>query len=148
MKATVLGEDGRATLLTMGCYGIGVSRVVAAAIEQHHDERGICWPAPIAPFEVALLPMKLGKSYRVREATEQLDADLRAAGIDVLLDDRDARAGVMFADMELIGIPHRIVVGDKALDDGLVEYKGRRDEETQLVPIEEIVAFISARLGD
>ena len=146
MKATVLGEDGRALTMTMGCYGIGVSRVVAAAIEQNHDERGICWPAPIAPFEVALLPMKLGKSYRVREATEQLYADLQAAGIEVLLDDRDARPGFMFADMELIGIPHRIVIGDKGLDDGLVEYKGRRDAEMQLVPIAEIVSFVAARL--
>jgi prolyl-tRNA synthetase len=146
MKATVLGEDGRALTMTMGCYGIGVSRVVAAAIEQHHDERGICWPAPIAPFEVALLPMKLGKSYRVREATLQLYADLQAAGIEVLLDDRDARPGFMFADMELIGIPHRVVVGDKGLDDGLVEYKGRRDEAMQLVPIAEIVSLLAARL--
>jgi prolyl-tRNA synthetase len=146
MKANVLGEDGRATTLTMGCYGIGVSRVVAAAIEQHHDERGISWPVPIAPFQVALLPMKLGKSYRVREATEQLYADLKQVGIDVLLDDRDARPGVMFADMELIGIPHRIVVGDKSLDDGQVEYKGRNDSDTQLIPIEEIVGWLSARL--
>ncbi|SDW70489.1 proline--tRNA ligase [Thiocapsa roseopersicina] len=146
MKANVLGEDGRATTLTMGCYGIGVSRVVAAAIEQHHDERGISWPAPIAPFQVALLPMKLGKSYRVREATDQLYADLKQVGVDVLLDDRDARPGVMFADMELIGIPHRIVVGDKSLDDGQVEYKGRNDTETQLIPIEEIVGWLSARL--
>ncbi len=146
MKATVLGEDGRALTLTMGCYGIGVSRVVAAAIEQHHDEHGICWPAPIAPFEVALLPMKLGKSYRVREATEQLYADLQAAGVEVLLDDRDARPGFMFADMELIGIPHRVVVGDKGLDDGLVEYKGRRDAEMQLIPIEQIVGLLTERL--
>ena len=146
MKANVLGEDGRATTLTMGCYGIGVSRVVAAAIEQHHDERGISWPAPIAPFQVALLPMKLGKSYRVREATDQLYEDLKQAGVDVLLDDRDARPGVMFTDMELIGIPHRIVVGDKSLDDGQVEYKGRNDSETQLIPIEEIVGWLSARL--
>jgi prolyl-tRNA synthetase len=146
MKANVLGEDGRATTLTMGCYGIGVSRVVAAAIEQHHDARGISWPAPIAPFQVALLPMKLGKSYRVREATDQLYADLKQVGIDVLLDDRDARPGVMFADMELIGIPHRIVVGDKSLDDGQVEYKGRNDSQTQLIPIEEIVGWLSARL--
>lgn len=146
MQATILGEDGRAITLTMGCYGIGVSRVVAAAIEQHHDDRGICWPAPIAPFELALLPMKLGKSYRVREATEQLYADLKAAGIEVLLDDRDARPGFMFADMELIGIPHRVVVGDKGLDDGLVEYKGRRDTQMQLIPIDQIVGFLMERL--
>jgi prolyl-tRNA synthetase len=146
MKATVLGEDGRAITMTMGCYGIGVSRVVAAAIEQNHDDRGICWPAPIAPFQVALLPMKLGKSYRVREATEQLYADLQAAGLEVLLDDRDARPGFMFADMELIGIPHRIVVGDKGLDDGVVEYKGRRDAEMQLIPIDQVVSFVKGLL--
>ncbi|MBK1693280.1 proline--tRNA ligase [Chromatium weissei] len=147
LNATVLGEDGRATTLTMGCYGIGVSRVVAAAIEQHHDERGIIWPSPIAPFEVALIPMKLGKSYRVRELTEQLYADLQSAGIEVLLDDRDARPGVMFADIELIGIPHRIVIGDKGIDDGLVEYKGRTDTEMQLIPVAEIVDFIRNRLN-
>ncbi|MBN2887012.1 MAG: proline--tRNA ligase [Chromatiaceae bacterium] len=148
MKATVLGEDGRATVLTMGCYGIGVSRVVAAAIEQHHDERGICWPAPIAPFEVALVPMKLAKSYRVREATERLYAELQAAGIEVLLDDRDARPGVIFADMELIGIPHRLVVGDKGLDEGVIEYKGRRETETRFIPIEDVVACMRERLSE
>jgi prolyl-tRNA synthetase len=148
LKATVLNEDGRATTLTMGCYGIGVSRVVAAAIEQHHDERGICWPTPIAPFTVALIPMKLNKSYRVREVTEQLYCALHEAGIDVLLDDRDARPGFMFADMELIGIPHRIVVGDKGIDDGQVEYKGRTDAEMQLIPLADIVAFICNRLHD
>ncbi|MBK1699473.1 proline--tRNA ligase [Thiococcus pfennigii] len=147
MKATVLGEDGKAATLTMGCYGIGVSRVVAAAIEQHHDERGICWPAPIAPFAVALLPMKWDKSYRVRETTERLYADLQAAGIEVLLDDRDARPGVMFADMELIGLPHRIVVGDKGLDAGAVEYKGRRDSDSRLIPLAEVVAFLRERLA-
>ncbi|AHF03221.1 prolyl-tRNA synthetase [Marichromatium purpuratum 984] len=146
MKATVLGEDGRATAMTMGCYGIGVSRVVAAAIEQHHDDKGICWPAPIAPFEVALVPMRMGKSYRVRETVEQLYETLRAAGVDVLLDDRDARPGFMFADMELIGVPHRIVVGDKGLDQGMVEYKGRCDAEMQLVAVDAIVDFIRERL--
>jgi len=146
MKATVLGEDGKAVTMTMGCYGIGVSRVVAAAIEQNHDERGIIWPEPIAPFEVALLPMKLGKSYRVREAADRLYGELAAAGIEVLLDDRDARPGFMFADMELIGIPHRVVIGDKGLDDGTVEYKGRRDAETTFVPLDEIVSFLFQRL--
>lgn len=146
MKATVLGEDGRATTLTMGCYGIGVTRVVAAAIEQHHDDQGICWPAPIAPFEVALLPMKLGKSYRVREVAERLYKDLWAAGIEVLLDDRDARPGVMFADMELIGIPHRLVVGDKGLDEGKVEYKRRTEVETQWIAIEEVVSTLLEHL--
>jgi prolyl-tRNA synthetase len=146
MKATVLGEDGKAVTVTMGCYGIGVSRVVAAAIEQNHDERGIIWPEPIAPFEVALLPMKLGKSYRVREAAERLYGELAAAGIEVLLDDRDARPGFMFADMELIGTPHRVVIGDKGLDDGTVEYKGRLDAETTFVPMDEIVSFLFQRL--
>jgi prolyl-tRNA synthetase len=148
MKATVLGEDGRATTLTMGCYGIGVSRVVAAAIEQHHDERGIDWPTPIAPFEVALLPMKLGKSYRVREATERLYTELLQAGVEVLLDDRDVRPGVMFADMELIGIPYRIVVGDKSLDEGRVECKGRRDDAAELIPIDEAVTWLLARRSE
>ena len=146
MKANVLGEDGKAVTLTMGCYGIGVSRVVAAAIEQHHDERGICWPEPLAPFTVALLPMKRDKSYRVREAAEQLYRELQAAGIDVLLDDRDARPGFMFADMDLIGIPHRIVVGDKGLDGGTVEYKGRRDSEPTLIPLHEVVPWLRERL--
>jgi prolyl-tRNA synthetase len=147
MKAVVLDESGKAVSMAMGCYGIGVSRVVAAAIEQHHDERGICWPTAIAPFEVALLPMKLGKSFRVREAVEDLHAQLRAVGIEVLLDDRDARPGFMFADMELIGIPHRVVIGDKHLDDGKVEYKGRRDAEMQLIPINEIVPFLEHKLA-
>jgi prolyl-tRNA synthetase len=147
MKAVVLDEAGKAITLTMGCYGIGVSRVVAAAIEQHHDERGICWPAPIAPFSVALLPMKLGKSYRVREAAEQLYQDLQAAGIEVLFDDRDARPRVMFADMELIGIPHRLVIGDKHLDAGKIEYQGRQDSEMQLQDLTEAVSFLTQRLA-
>jgi len=146
MKARVLDEAGRALTLEMGCYGIGVSRVVAAAIEQHHDERGIIWPEPIAPFQVALVPMKLAKSYRVREATEALYRELTAAGIEVLLDDRDERPGFMFADMELIGIPHRLVVGDKGLDTGLLEYKGRRDAELTHVPIADILPFLQERL--
>ncbi len=146
MKTTVLGEDGKAAILTMGCYGIGVSRVVAAAIEQHYDERGIAWPAPLAPFEVALCPMKLDKSFRVREAVERLYAELTAAGIEVLLDDRDVRPGFMFADMELIGIPHRVVVGDKTLDDNLCEYKGRGDAQTCFVPLAEIVPLLIERL--
>jgi prolyl-tRNA synthetase len=145
MKASVLDEDGKAVTLEMGCYGIGVSRVVAAAIEQNHDERGIAWPEPLAPFEVALLPMKLHKSYRVREATEALYAKLVDAGMDVLLDDRDVRPGFMFADMELIGIPHRVVIGDKGIDAGTLEYKGRRDQEPTQVPADKIVAFLLAR---
>ncbi|MFP4246083.1 MAG: proline--tRNA ligase [Halochromatium sp.] len=147
MKAVVLDESGKAVTMTMGCYGIGVSRVVAAAIEQHHDERGIRWPASIAPFEVALLPMKLGKSFRVRAAVDDLYERLRAVGIEVLLDDRDARPGFMFADMELIGIPHRVVIGDQHLDDGQVEYKGRRDTEMQLIALDEIVPFLERALA-
>ncbi len=140
MKATVLDENGRETPMIMGCYGIGVSRVVAAAIEQNNDDKGILWPEPIAPFRVALLPMGMKKSYRVAEACQKLYDELRAAGIDVLFDDRDARPGVMFADMELIGIPHRIVIGEKNLDAGMVEYKQGRATEAELVPIGEIVA--------
>jgi prolyl-tRNA synthetase len=147
MKAVVLDEAGKAVTMTMGCYGIGVSRVVAAAIEQHHDDRGILWPAAIAPFEVALLPMKYAKSFRVREAVDDLYERLTAVGIEVLLDDRDVRPGFMFADMELIGVPHRVVVGDKHLDDDKVEYKGRADAEMQLIPIDEIVPFLERRLG-
>ncbi|MGD8307869.1 MAG: proline--tRNA ligase [Chromatiales bacterium] len=142
MGATVLDENGRSVTMTMGCYGIGVSRVVAAAIEQHHDEQGIVWPAPIAPFHVALLPMKLQRSHRVREATERLYAELGEAGIEVLLDDRDVRPGFMFADMELIGIPHRVVVGEKSLDDGVVEYRGRTDTENRFIPIDGIRPFL------
>ena len=147
LKAVVLDESGKAVTMAMGCYGIGVSRVVAATIEQHHDDRGICWPEAIAPFQVALLPMKLGKSFRVREAAEDLYEQLRAVGIEVLLDDRDARPGFMFADMELIGIPHRVVIGDKHLDDGKVEYKGRRDAEMQLIPVDEIVPYLERKLA-
>jgi len=147
IQATVLDEGGKAVHPEMGCYGIGVSRVVAAAIEQNHDVKGIIWPESLAPFQVALLPMKLHKSYRVREATEALYRRLTAAGIEVLLDDRDARPGFMFADMELIGIPHRVVIGDKGLDAGKVEYQGRRDGEPQLVPSDEILPFLDARLN-
>jgi len=146
MQATVLDEGGKAVYPEMGCYGIGVSRVVAAAIEQNHDQRGIAWPEPLAPFQVALLPMKLHKSYRVREAAEQLHQRLAEAGIQVLLDDRDVRPGFMFADMELIGIPHRIVIGDKGLDAGKLEYQGRRDTESRLVPSAEIIPFLAERL--
>ncbi|MBI5041563.1 MAG: proline--tRNA ligase [Gammaproteobacteria bacterium] len=140
LNAKVLDENGRDVVMLMGCYGIGVSRVVAAAIEQNHDDKGIIWPEPIAPFHVALLPMGMKKSYRVAEACEKLYADFQAAGIDVLFDDRDARPGVMFADMELIGIPHRVVIGEKNLDAGMVEYKHGRSTESELVPLDQIVA--------
>ncbi len=146
MKLSVLGEEGKPTTLTMGCYGIGVSRVVAAAIEQNHDERGIRWPAALAPFQVALVPMKY-ENAAVKEATDGLYAELKAAGFDVLLDDRDKKTspGVKFADMELIGIPHRLVVGERGLNEGVVEYKGRTDSDSQNVALAEIVGFLKAR---
>jgi prolyl-tRNA synthetase len=146
MNATVLDENGRAQVMTMGCYGIGVSRVVAAAIEQNHDDKGIIWPAAIAPFQVALLPMKLNKSHRVKEAVERLYTQLQDAGIDVLLDDRDVRPGFMFADMELTGIPHRVVVGERGLDEGTVEYRGRRETENSMIGIDQIVSLLRERL--
>ena len=146
MNATVLDENGKAVVMTMGCYGIGVTRVVAAAIEQHHDDKGITWPAALAPFQVALCPMKMDKSQRVRETVERLYNELQAAGIEVLLDDRDVRPGFMFADMELIGIPHRIVVGEKSLDEGKVEYRARRETENSFILLEEIVAHTVSRL--
>ena len=147
MKATVLDESGRAVTTVMGCYGIGVSRVVGAAIEQNNDEQGIVWPAAIAPFEVAMVPMKMDKSYRVREAAEALHDELEAAGIEVLLDDRNVRPGVAFADIELIGIPHRIVIGERSLDEGMVEYRGRRDTDNTMVPIGDIRSFLESRLN-
>jgi prolyl-tRNA synthetase len=128
--------------MIMGCYGIGVSRIVAAAIEQHHDDSGMIWPDAIAPFQVALLPMNMKKSLRVKEATEALYEELLSAGLDVLLDDREARPGVMFADMELIGIPHRVVVGEKNLDRGMVEYRHRRDAGSRDMARAEIVGFL------
>lgn len=142
MKAAVQGEDGRNQTLTMGCYGIGITRVVAAAIEQNHDERGIVWPAALAPFQVAILPMNMHKSFRVKELAEELYATLRAKGIEVLLDDRKERPGVMFADMELIGIPHTIVLGDRNLDNDEIEYKARRAGEKQMIKRDQIVDFL------
>ncbi len=132
--------------MIMGCYGIGVSRVVGAAIEQHNDARGIVWPEGIAPFQVVLVPMQYHRSQRVREETERLYGELQAAGIDVLLDDRDARPGVMFADAELVGIPHRLVVGERGIDDGKVEYRGRRDTENTMIDRGEVVALLRARV--
>ena len=144
MGAVVLDDDGRAIHPVMGCYGIGVTRVVAAAIEQNHDEKGIAWPVEIAPFHVALLPMNMHKSVRLREAAEKLYADLTGAGIEVLFDDRRVRPGVMFADSELIGIPHRIVIGDRGLDSGTVEYRHRRDAESTDIALGEIVRHVRA----
>ncbi|MCU4364939.1 proline--tRNA ligase [Acinetobacter variabilis] len=136
----VLGEDGKPFTVTMGCYGIGVTRVVASAIEQNYDEKGIIWPAAIAPFEIAIVPMNAHKSPRTLEAAESLYAELQAAGFDVLLDDRNERPGVKFSDLELTGIPHRIVIGEKGLDAGTFEYKGRRDAESVNLSKEELLA--------
>ncbi|MGE4802830.1 proline--tRNA ligase [Yersinia hibernica] len=146
MKATVQGEDGRNQVMTMGCYGIGVSRVVAAAIEQNHDDRGIIWPDAIAPFQVAILPMNMHKSFRVKELAEELYNTLRSHGIDVILDDRKERPGVMFADMELIGVPHNIVIGDRNLDSEEVEYKNRRVGEKQMIKTNEIIEFLLSQI--
>ena len=146
MNAEVLDEAGRNQALHMGCYGIGVSRVVAAAIEQNHDERGIIWPAAMAPFQVAILPMNAHKSQRLREAAQALYDRLAEAGFEVLLDDRDARPGVMFADMELIGIPVRVVLSEKHLDAGELEIKGRRDSESSQVREADLIAAIRSKL--
>jgi len=142
MGATVLDHQGKATALQMGCYGLGVTRVVAAAIEQNHDERGIIWPAPLTPFDIALLPLNMAKSEKLKAAAEKLYQELQAAGYDVLMDDRDLRPGPMFADVELIGIPHRLVLSDRGLDAGTVEYKGRRDADNQNIPAGELMAFL------
>ncbi|OAL78638.1 proline--tRNA ligase [Acinetobacter sp. SFB] len=139
----VLGKDGKPTVVTMGCYGIGVTRVVASAIEQNFDDKGIIWPLSIAPFEVAIVPMNAHKSPRTLEAAETLYAELQAAGYDVILDDRDERPGVKFSDLELNGIPHRIVIGEKGLDAGTFEYKGRRDAESVNISKEELLAKIA-----
>ena len=135
MNAVVLGEDGKSHVITMGSYGIGVSRIVAAAIEQNHDDKGICWPAPLAPFQLALLPMNANKAHRVREAADRLYAELVDAGVEVLYDDRDLRPGVMFNDMELIGIPHRVVIGERGLDSGVLEYRLRTAQANEEIPL-------------
>jgi prolyl-tRNA synthetase len=147
MNAVVLTESGKSQIMTMGCYGIGVSRVVAAAIEQNHDERGIIWPEAIAPFQVALVPVNAHKSVRVKEKAEAIYQQLTAAGIDVLLDDRGLRPGVAFADMELIGIPHRLILGERGLDNGQIEYKNRRSGEGEDFLLEEVVTAIKQKLS-
>ncbi|MBK7136969.1 MAG: proline--tRNA ligase [Rhodocyclales bacterium] len=147
MKATFLDEAGKPRVMEMGCYGIGVTRIVGAAIEQNHDERGIIFPRAIAPFDVAIAPVGYGKSQSVRDAADQLYADLEAAGLEVLLDDRDERPGVMFADLELIGIPHRVTIGERGLKEGSVEYQERRDAAAVKVPLAAIGTFIRERLG-
>ncbi|OOG25591.1 proline--tRNA ligase [Thioalkalivibrio denitrificans] len=146
MNTTVLDEQGRTLVVTMGCYGIGVSRVVAAAIEQNHDAQGIIWPDALAPFTVALCPINAAKSQRLREAADALYEQLLSRGIDVLYDDRGLRPGAMFADMELIGIPHRLVLGERGLDAGEIEYKGRRDEEATMVAMDGLEEFLRKKL--
>ncbi len=147
MKATFLDENGKPATLQMGCYGIGVTRVLGAAIEQNFDDKGIIWPASIAPFEVVLCPMGMDRSEAVKDETEKLYAALVAAGIDVILDDRGLRPGGMFADWELIGVPHRIVIGDRGLKEGNLEYLGRRDAEPSAVPLAGMVDFIKGKLA-
>ena len=148
MKATCLDENGEAVTLIMGCYGIGVSRIVAAAIEQNHDERGIIWPGAIAPFQVALAPVNMQRSGRLGEVVERLYAELLAAGIEVLYYDRKERPGVMFNDLELVGIPHRLVPSERGLDNDTLEYQGRRDVHAQHIKFDEAVPFIKARLAN
>jgi prolyl-tRNA synthetase len=145
MQATVLDAEGRHRVMQMGCYGIGVTRVVAAAIEQNHDERGIIWPEAIAPFDVILIPINMDRSERVRQATESLRAELEAAGFEVLVDDRPQRPGFKFADADLIGIPHRLVVADRGLEQGQIEYKARRAAEPELLPAGSVVAQLEQR---
>jgi prolyl-tRNA synthetase len=132
--------------MEMGCYGIGCTRVVAAAVEQNHDDKGIIWPLPLAPFAVAIAPIGYDRNEEVRARADRLHDELEAAGVEVLLDDRGERPGVMFADLELIGIPHRITIGDRGLKDGNVEYQARRETSATAVPLAEIVAFIRARV--
>jgi len=147
MGATFLDDGGRPAPLQMGCYGIGVTRILGAAIEQNFDDKGIVWPDALAPFEVVLCPMGMDRSEMVKDATEQLYASLSAMGIDVIVDDRGLRPGAMFADWELIGVPHRVVIGERGLKEGNLEYQGRRDTEASSVAVGEMVGFIKAKLG-
>ena len=147
LNATVLNEQGKEQVMIMGCYGIGVTRVVASAIEQNNDDKGIIWPDAIAPYQIALVPLNMQKSERVRDTAEQLYSQLKAAGYDVLLDDRNERPGVKFADMELMGIPHRIVIGDRGLDKGLLEYKHRRASDNEDIAIDDLMSVIQQRVA-
>ena len=147
MNATFLDEDGKPKPFEMGCYGIGITRLPAAAIEQNHDAKGIIWPDALAPFTVVICPIGMDRSAEVKTAAEQLYADLMAAGVDVILDNRGERPGAMFADWELIGVPHRVTIGDKGLKDGLVEYQHRRDTEASKVPVAEVAGLITGKLA-
>jgi len=146
MGLTFLDESGKSQLMEMGCYGIGVTRIVAAAIEQNSDEHGIIFPRAMAPFDLAIVPIGFSKSAQVRETAEKLYGALQAVGIEVLLDDRDERPGVLFADMELIGIPHRIVIGERGLKQGTIEYQGRRDKAAQSVALQEAIDFVQSKI--
>ncbi len=147
MNATFLDNNGKSQIMEMGCYGIGVTRIVAAAIEQNNDERGIIWTDAMSPFTVVIVPMNYKKSDDVKAAADKIYAQLQAAGVDVLLDDRDERAGVLLNDSELLGIPHRVVIGDRALKEGNVEYAQRRDTESQAISVNDIVVKIVATLA-
>jgi prolyl-tRNA synthetase len=148
MNAVFLDDDGETHLMEMGCYGIGVSRIVAAAIEQNHDDRGIIFPDPMAPFAIAVAPVGYGRSAEVRDAAQRLHDDLQGAGLEVLLDDRDERPGVMFADLDLIGIPHRLVVSERTLKQGEAEYKGRRDPQARNISLRDAAQFIKSKMCD
>jgi len=147
MNATFLGEDGKPAPFEMGCYGIGITRLPAAAIEQNHDERGIIWPDAIAPFTVVVCPIAMDRSPEVKAAAESLYAELLAAGVDVILDDRGERPGAMFADWELIGVPHRVTIGDRGIKAGQVEYQHRRDTAATQVPVTEIAALLRSKIS-
>jgi prolyl-tRNA synthetase len=146
LNAAYLDEHGKQQMMEMGCYGIGVSRIVAAAIEQNNDARGITLPVAMAPFQVAIAPIGMKKSESVQKAAEQMYNEFSAAGIEVLLDDRDERPGVMFADLELIGIPHRIVIGDRSLKEGKVEYQGRRDTEARSIDLQDAIKVVQSAI--
>jgi prolyl-tRNA synthetase len=147
MKATFLDQNGKPQFMEMGCYGIGITRLPAAAVEQNHDERGMIWPDALAPFTVVLCPINADRSEAVKATSEQIYAELMAAGVDVILDDRGERPGAMFADWELIGVPHRVNIGDRALKEGNVEYQHRRDSAASAVPVADIVKVLLAKLA-
>ncbi|WP_305824013.1 proline--tRNA ligase [Massilia brevitalea] len=147
MQATFLDENGKPAPLQMGCYGIGVTRILGAAIEQNFDDKGIVWPDALAPFQIVLCPMGMDRSEMVKEQTEKLYAELQAAGVDVIVDDRGLRPGAMFSDWELIGVPHRVVIGERGLKEGKLEYQGRRDTEATAVSVDEMVGFIKAKFA-
>ncbi|MDE2618350.1 MAG: proline--tRNA ligase, partial [Burkholderiales bacterium] len=147
MNATFLDENGKPQFMEMGCYGIGITRLPAAAIEQNHDDKGIIWPDSIAPFTVVICPINPDRSPEVKAASEKLYGELMAAGIDAILDDRGERPGAMFADWELIGVPHRVTIGDRTLKEGRVEYQHRRDTAATQLPLADMTAVLKSRLG-